>query len=719
MKNTIFTSLTAVCFMAACTSPKETPIDRQALVARNNPHVTTIDSLASLSVGNGEFAFTVDATGLQTFPTTYKMGVPLGTQSQWGWHSFDNPQNLQPEESLKEYDFGHGHKELYATQFKEDGRAKDASNWYRINPHRLHLGTIGFELGEAATPQQITGIQQELDMWNGIIHSRFNYQGNDYTVQTVCHPQQDMMAVRIASKAHTGICLRFPYPTGGHCDDACDWEANDKHTTDILFQDEHSALLKRTLDATTYYVTLEWQGKARLEEKEKNYFVLTPATDTLAFSCQFSRDNKHQTGVTDTTPQGNTRLALPSFAETATAAAEYWNAFWTNGGAVDFSACTDPRAKELERRVVLSQYLLAIQCAGSTPPQETGLTYNSWFGKFHLEMIWWHQAQFALWNRDTLLDRTLGWYESVEPVAREIARRQGFDGIRWMKMTDPSGTEAPSKVGSFLIWQQPHLIYLAELIYRNHPENKEILEKYGKLVQETAEFMYSFATYDTLDGRYILKGAIPAQETLRAAETVNPPFELSYWHYAMQVAQLWRERRGLQRNLQWDEMIDKLSPLAYNEEGLYLAAETATDTYKDIRFTSDHMAVLGSVGILPMNKLIREDYMKNTLHWIWDNWNWGKTWGWDYPMTAMNAARMGEPEKAVGALLMDKRTNTYLVNGHNYQDGRLRVYLPGNGGLLTAVAMMCAGWDGCTEKNPGFPKDGTWNVRWEGLKPMP
>lgn len=32
----------------------------------------------------------------------------------------------------------------------------------------------------------------------------------------------------------------------------------------------------------------------------------------------------------------------------------------------------------------------------------------------------------------------------------------------------------------------------------------------------------------------------------------------------------------------------------------------------------------------------------------------GKTWGWDYPMTAMNAARLGEPEKAVGALLMDK-----------------------------------------------------------------
>jgi hypothetical protein len=405
--------------------------------------------------------------------------------------------------------------------------------------------------------------------------------------------------------------------------------------------------------------------------------------------------------------------------ETLNAAAAYWEAFWKEGAAVDFSACTDPRAKELERRVVLSQYLLAIQCAGSTPPQETGLTYNSWFGKFHLEMIWWHQAQFALWNRANLLDRTLRWYRSVEPIAKQIAERQHFKGVRWMKMTDPSGMEAPSKVGSFLIWQQPHLIYLANLIYRNASDKQAVLKEYGDLVEKSAEFMASFASYDSIQHRYVLKGIIPAQETLKAAETVNPPFELSYWHYALQVAQQWQELRGEARHADWDEVIHQLSPLAYNGDSLYLAAETAPQTYQDIRFTSDHMAVLGALGILPMNRLIQKEVMRNTLHWVWDNWNWDKTWGWDYPMTAMNAARLGEPEKAVGALLMDKRTNTYLVNGHNYQDARLRIYLPGNGGLLTAVAMMCAGWDGCTELNPGFPKDGTWNVRWEGLQVMP
>ncbi len=691
--------------LASCGSGKQTtPIDRDALLERNNPLVTSFDSLSSLSVGNGEFAFTVDATGLQTFPELYTKGVPLGTQSQWGWHSFGNPDNYRTEEYMKEFDFGRGHKEVYACQFKEEGRQKGAADWYRMNPHRLHLGIIGLELGDSVKPADILDIHQTLRLMQGEIDSRFVLAADTFNVLTVCHPSLDMISAKVTDKSHAGINLRFPYPTGGHADDACNWDADDKHSTEIVSSDENSALLKRTLASTTYYVSLRWEGKASLVEKRKNYLVLTPESDSVTLSCLFTSEEP--------------KVELPLFADTEAASSDYWNSFWRNGAAVDFSHCTDPRAAELERRVVLSQYLLAIQSAGSVPPQETGLTYNSWFGKFHLEMIWWHQAWQALWGHENLLERTMQWYDTAEPMARSIAKRQGFPGIRWMKMTDPSGIEAPSNVGSFLIWQQPHYIYLAELIYRANPTDS-IVKRYNKLVQETAEFMYAFASYDTLGGRFILKGAIPAQETLKAATTINPPFELSYWHFAMQTAQKWRERSGERRNLEWDELIDKLSPLAYNDDSLYLASEDALDTYKDIRFTSDHMAVLGSVGILPMNKLIRADYMKNTLNWVWDNWNWGKTWGWDYPMTAMNATRLGEPEKAVNALLMDKRTNTYLPNGHNYQDGRLRCYLPGNGGLLTAVALMCAGWDGCDVENPGFPKDGTWNVRWEGLKPMP
>lgn len=698
MRKRLFMYCAAAICIASCT-PGRTTIDRQSLVTRNNPVVETIDPLASLSVGNGEFAFTVDATGLQTFPERYRNGVPLGTQSQWGWHSFDNPEHYTHDETLKVYDFGHGHPEPYAVQFNEKGRQQAAADWYRVNPHRLHLGAIGFE---GIDPESVGNIRQELDLWKGEIYSHFTVDGAAVAVTTLCHPRQDVVAAEVRTEAALPIVFRFPYPTGLHTDDGCDWERNEAHDSELVELTEGHALIRRTLDATVYYVSLDFTG-ATFAQTGRNRFVLTPTEKRYTFEAGFAAERP-------TAP-------LPSFEATRAAAGAYWKSYWTEGAAVDFSACTDPRAAELERRVVLSQYLLGIQCAGSLPPQETGLTYNSWFGKFHLEMIWWHEAQFALWGREKLLERALGWYATAEPVAREIAERQGFEGIRWMKMTDPSAMEAPSKVGSFLIWQQPHLIYLAELIYRAHP-SEEFLRRYCGLVEETARFMASFATYDAEHDRYTLRGIIPAQETLRASETVNPPFELSYWHFGLSVAQLWRERLGQERNPEWDTIIEKLSPLAA-KEGLYLAAETAEETYSDIRFTSDHMAVLGAVGILPASPLVEEELMHHTFDWIYDNWNWDKTWGWDYPMTAMNAVRMGEPEKAINALMMEKRTNTYLVNGHNYQDDRLRCYLPGNGGLLTTVALMCAGWDGCEVENPGFPKDGTWNVRWEGLKPMP
>ena len=115
---------------------------------------------------------------------------------------------------------------------------------------------------------------------------------------------------------------------------------------------------------------------------------------------------------------------------------------------------------------MLSQYLTAIQCCGSMPPQETGLTVNSWYGKFHLEMHWWHAAHFAVWNRLPLLEKSLAWYHSILPAARRTAAAQGYAGARWPKMVGPEGRDSPSPVGPLLIWQQPHPIFYAELCRR-------------------------------------------------------------------------------------------------------------------------------------------------------------------------------------------------------------------------------------------------------------
>jgi hypothetical protein len=46
-------------------------------------------------------------------------------------------------------------------------------------------------------------------------------------------------------------------------------------------------------------------------------------------------------------------------------------------------------------------------------------------------------------------------------------------------------------------------------------------------------------------------------------------------------------------------------------------------------------------------------------------------------------------------------------------------YCPSNGSLLVAVALMVAGWDGNSAVHPGFPEDGSWVVRSEGVRPLP
>ena len=57
--------------------------------------------------------------------------------------------------------------------------------------------------------------------------------------------------------------------------------------------------------------------------------------------------------------------------------------------------------------------------------------------------------------------------------------------------------------------------------------------------------------------RYILRGCIAAQETLPAATTVNPPFELSQWHCALKIAQDWRVRMGKTREARWDDILSQ------------------------------------------------------------------------------------------------------------------------------------------------------------------
>ena len=747
MKTFPLVAFAAIVLAGCATQPAPTascstgpPIDRFALVSRHNPVLHRFDAGSPLSVGNGEFCFTADATGLQTFPDAYNApaAIPLCTMADWGWHSFPNPSGWTIENyPFKNYD-AHGRPVPYAdvagrtrgnstvdqrTAGANTGNAQ--SNYLRDNPHKFNLGQIGFVLtktdGSPAQPSDISDITQTLDLWNGTLISHFQFDGQPVDVTTVCAPDQDLIAAHIESPLiKTGqlrVQLRFPYASPSK--NGSDWNHPDAHTTTwqiplesrivVLGQPYlESADVARALDGFTYNISVAWSHDGAFQQSGPHQFVISPSKNSSAFDflCVFSQFQPPY-------------AAGGGFSQTITATQSHWRDFWSTGGAIDLSLSKDPRWFELERRIVLSEYLTAIQSSGHYPPAETGLTLNSWNGKFHMEMYWWHDAHFALWDRSNLLENSLGYYATILPMAQETAQRQGYAGARWPKMTSPSGAESPSTVGPFLIWQQPHPIYLAELDYRAHPD-RATLDKYRDVVFQTADFMASFAYWDAATQRYVLGPPLQAaQERYDKGTMFNPTYELVYWRWALGVAQQWRERLGLPRDLKWDDVLQHLSTLPV-ADGKYLFTESTPDSFTNPKWVTDHPSVVNALGMLP-GPTVDPAIMRNTLDWIWQNWNWPDTWGWDYPALAMCAARVGEPDRAVDALLLDTPKNHYQTDGHVFQRAAdLPLYLPANGGLLTAVAMMAAGWDGAPHRNaPGFPNNGQWTVRWEKLKPLP
>ena len=202
MKKPSLPVLLLMLLILAVSCGQKTSIDRESLVSRHNVVISELDTLASLTVGNGGFAFTVDVTGLQSFPETYSRGIPLGTQSDWGWHSFPDTAGYSLEETMVRYPVN-GREVPYSVQLKEPPRSRQAAEYFRVNPHRLHLGIIGLrilnEAGEAASPKDIEAVSQELDLWKGEIRSSYRVFGSKVDVVTVCHPEKDVISFHIES----------------------------------------------------------------------------------------------------------------------------------------------------------------------------------------------------------------------------------------------------------------------------------------------------------------------------------------------------------------------------------------------------------------------------------------------------------------------------------------------------------------------------------------
>ncbi|ORY64387.1 Six-hairpin glycosidase-like protein [Pseudomassariella vexata] len=679
-------------------------INRRKVVQRFNPRRNATSSTTPLQVGNGNFAFGADITGLQTFSL-------FNTLSTWGWHNFSLP--ITPgQTSLDVIDFTglywwtHGRLVNYN---QPNPAENDISDWLIQNPQRVNLGTIGFSFnGVEITEDMLENKSQTLDLWTGKISSSFIYNGTEVLVETWSDSHSDTVGVSVESSLLSTGTLRiffdFALPTRNKFDAPFVgvFNATSNHTT-TLKSSRDAAMIRHDLDATTYYASISWDRHAEISGPVKgtHRYVLQPSRGVrkIQLSTTFSPF-----------PDSN----VPAFEDVVAASKTWWESYWNSGAFIDLSSTSSPNATALQRITILSQYLVAVNSASSNTPQESGLVNNGWYGKFHLEMVIWHSLHFARWNKFPLLRRSLpNMYSRYLPSSYDRAKAQRYDGARWGKMTDPTGRSAPGEINSLLIWQQPHPMYFAELEYRSYP-NKKTLESWDEILTGSADFMASYAFYNESTEVYDLGPPIyPVSENTGPNATINPAFEIAYWRFGLDIAIKWKERQGLDVPATWTTVRDNLAPLP--TDGDTLSVYEGIPNMWQNTTVQDHPAMSGVFGLLPppsSRPPLNMTVMQNTADKIRDAWDIADCWGWDFPMLAMNSLRLGDMDQAVAYLLHP----LFQFDDAGYPVGGSRVatpYFPGSGGFLLAMAMMSGGWDGA--EGPHFPEN--WDVKVERFVP--
>jgi hypothetical protein len=563
-------------------------IDRHALVTRHNPHLTALDPWAPLSVGNGQFCFTVDVTGLQTFSEHYHAkGIGLETQARWSWHSNPNPRAYTLTDANRPYT-AYGKTIGYPSNDKTP-----AGQWLRENPHAMPLPQVALSLrragGGALAPEGIHGIDQTLDLWAGTITSRYTIDGAPVEVVVACMPDRDLLAVRLESplvaSGALGVAVAFPrgHDLGTENNPKLDWSAPESHVTNVLAQDDRAVAWEHARDDAHYFAALASAAPVTLERTGPHAFRLGGNGNMLEFTLAFGPAPLGQEG-----DSGSVRRA----------AAEYWRKFWSTGGAVDFSGSTDPRAAELERRVVLSQYLTAIQFAGDFPPSESGLTIGTWYQKHHTEMIWWHTAHFALWGRDAFLAKNLDWFTRALPVAREIAKSRDLPRRTLAKDDRPRrAARVPAAIRSFI---GTSLIRSTSPSCstgtRPRPRRSRATGNWSKRPLKAwlrcCTGMMRAKCYSLGPPLWI------AQEIYDQATSVNPTYELSYWSRGLQIAQRVAGTSGPFAG--GGVGPDDQFPRSAAREGRQdVALESHPDTWENVASRHDHPSFLMALGQLP------------------------------------------------------------------------------------------------------------------------
>lgn len=584
-------------------------------IIKYNLKFNHIDSKNPVTIGNGDFAITLDQTGTQSLYEIYK-DIPLSTMSNKNWF-YKDKKDIKPS---------------YV-----DGKAYMLFNLdndpnYQINrqyPFKYSfMQILLYDNDKLIDINNIKDVKQELDLYKGIVTSSFNYKEKINKTISFIYQDHDEFNFKLQSD-NLNLALKFNYPS----------YTKNGYRLDIL----PNVLVKEDR------ITLLYDDKNSLNFKLKSSSNYQIVENTLIFD-----DNNVSFS-----------LALDEIKE-----GKLLDEFWKcdNGIIID--------NEELVKKMVLSKYLLHVNSTGIYPPQESGLTYNCWNSKFHLEMHLIHSLWNIYNNHVGDLVKSFDYYLSIMPSSLKRASLNGYKGLRFPKMTGPDGEDSPSNIGPLLIWQAPHILFMLQEIYYLY--NKEnIIKKYEPLISGTIDFMISFLTLK--DSKYqMLDPLLEACESIPLDRCQNPSFELEYWRYTLErQPKIDTVLYGHQRYDYLDITSKIITPK--EDDGIYLKTYGVIDKYD---LYKDHPTE-GFLMSFFKSKIVDKEKMVKTIDYILKNMDLSSYWGWDFPFLGLSLLNCGEIEKSIEVTQLNTINNQYLYNGYNTSPrDDLKAYLPGNGAFL-------------------------------------
>lgn len=584
-------------------------------IIKYNLKFNHIDSKNPVTIGNGDFAITLDQTGTQSLYEIYK-DIPLSTMSNKNWF-YKDKKDIKPS---------------YV-----DGKAYMLFNLdndpnYQINrqyPFKYSfMQILLYDNDKLIDINNIKDVKQELDLYKGIVTSSFNYKEKINKTTSFIYQDHDEFNFKLQSD-NLNLALKFNYPS----------YTKNGYRLDIL----PNVLVKEDR------ITLLYDDKNSLSFKLKSSSNYQIVENTLIFD-----DNNVSFS-----------LALDEIKE-----GKLLDEFWKcdNGIIID--------NEELVKKMVLSKYLLHVNSTGIYPPQESGLTYNCWNSKFHLEMHLIHSLWNIYNNHVGDLVKSFDYYLSIMSSSLKRASLNGYKGLRFPKMTGPDGEDSPSNIGPLLIWQAPHILFMLQEIYYLY--NKEnIIKKYEPLISGTIDFMISFLTLK--DSKYqMLDPLLEACESIPLDRCQNPSFELEYWRYTLErQPKIDTVLYGHQRYDYLDITSKIITPK--EDDGIYLKTYGVIDKYD---LYKDHPTE-GFLMSFFKSKIVDKEKMVKTIDYILKNMDLSSYWGWDFPFLGLSLLNCGEIEKSIEVTQLNTINNQYLYNGYNTSPrDDLKAYLPGNGAFL-------------------------------------